>query len=103
MARADSRIITVILLAATLTLVVGLLANCGSGDAGKKTKPKILGIASPETYKPTIGRFGGRLVLATMGEPKSFNPIVDNEASSREYTMIMWEGLTKSNPWTNEI
>src|SRR4051794_600675 len=26
-------------------------------------------------YKPVVGKFGGRIVRDTLGEPKSFNPI----------------------------
>jgi peptide/nickel transport system substrate-binding protein len=69
----------------------------GGGLAG------IFGPATAEGYKPVIGRFGGRIVLAAMGEPKTFNPIVANETSSTDVAGLMWEGLTITNPWTTEV
>ena len=31
-----------------------------------------------------VGRYGGRLVIATAGNPKSFNPVLANETSTTE-------------------
>ena len=69
----------------------------GRGLAG------IFGPASEESYKPVVGKYGGRIVLAALGEPKTFNPIVANERSSTDITALMWEGLTTSNPWTADV
>jgi len=33
-----------------------------------------------------VGRYGGRLVIATAGNPKSFNPVLANETSTTEIT-----------------
>ncbi|MCJ7544185.1 MAG: ABC transporter substrate-binding protein [Phycisphaerae bacterium] len=73
-----------------------------TGGRGAGGQAGILGPATAELYSPVVGRFGGRIVLASLGEPKTFNPIVANETSSTEITGLMWEGLTTSNPWTSE-
>lgn len=92
-----------LLVLACLAVAAGGVAGCkGKGKAGG-AKPPILGPASPETYKPAVGKFGGRIIIASLGEPKTFNPIVANETSSTQITGMMWEGLTTANPWTGEV
>ncbi|HEV2690607.1 MAG TPA: ABC transporter substrate-binding protein, partial [Bryobacteraceae bacterium] len=56
-----------------------------------------------EQYKPVLGKPGGRIVGATIGEPKSFNPITSGETSTTDYTVRMFQGLTKVNMYTGEI
>jgi len=57
-----------------------------------------------EEYKPVIGKRGGTLVLATFGQgPKSFNPVTSGESSTTEYTRFIFEGLTETDAWTNEV
>src|SRR5688572_19750945 len=56
--------------------------------------------ATAETYKPVVGKYGGRMVRGQLGEPKSFNPIVSSETSTSDYTIRMFEGLTRANPFT---
>src|SRR5688572_10941388 len=56
--------------------------------------PKIgLPYVTKENYKPLIGKYGGRIVRSTIGEPKSFNPITSGESSTTEYTMFIFQGL----------
>jgi peptide/nickel transport system substrate-binding protein len=40
------------------------------------------------------GLRGGRLVVATFGDPKTFNPMTENESSSRDIIRFMFSGLT---------
>src|SRR5436190_1544384 len=54
------------------------------------------------TYKPVLGKFGGRIVRDTLGEPKSLNPITAGETSTTEYTARMFQGMTETNPFTGE-
>ena len=34
-------------------------------------------------YKPVVGKYGGRLIRDTLGEPKSFNPVTVGETSTQ--------------------
>jgi peptide/nickel transport system substrate-binding protein len=49
------------------------------------------------------GETGGRLVVATIGEPKTFNVIVANEQSSNDVISRMWAGLLSYNNQTQEV
>jgi peptide/nickel transport system substrate-binding protein len=53
-----------------------------------------------DQYKPIVGKYGGRLVRTILGEPKSFNPITENETSSSDFTVRIFEGLTYENAFT---
>src|SRR5947207_8206673 len=53
-------------------------------------------------YKPVVGKYGGRLIRDTLGEPKSFNPVTVGETSTSEYTNRMFQGMTELNPYTGE-
>src|ERR1700743_2483055 len=44
-----------------------------------------------DQYKPIVGKYGGRLVRDMLGEPKSFNPITENETSSSDFTTRIFE------------
>ena len=50
-----------------------------------------------------IGEFGGTLVLTSITDPKTFNPVVAKEASSTGITNYIFEGLVESNGITTEI
>jgi len=109
------------LVAAALSLLVLVWGGCDRGDdkqsgnaattspttnasaprdslAGKVGVP----LATKETYKPVPGVYGGRLVRDTLGEPKSFNPIVASETSSTDYTQRIFEGLTRTSAFDGE-
>ena len=55
------------------------------------------------TEPDTAERFGGRLVLATVSDPKTFNPIVAQETSSTQILNFLFEGLTKTDPKTGAV
>lgn len=44
-------------------------------------------------------RYGGELVLAITADPKSFNPILAKETSTTAITDLMFEGLTRTDPF----
>jgi len=46
---------------------------------------------------------GNQIVLSTISDPKSFNPITSTETSTSEYTAIMYEGLLRRNGMTLEM
>lgn len=49
------------------------------------------------------GRRGGRLVVAALGDPRTFNVIVANESSSTDILGLMWARLVGYNNITQEI
>src|SRR5438105_3944598 len=107
-------------LAAVLSVAViagGL--GCGKSDQNKsQTTPTTNAsggdqpLASPNVgikpvpeseYKPAVGKYGGRLVRDSLGEPKSFNPVTAGETSTTEYTGRMFQGLTDQNAFTGDV
>jgi peptide/nickel transport system substrate-binding protein len=47
-----------------------------------------------------IGTPGGKLVIASPGGPKTFNPIVENESSSSDFVGLIFSGLTDADAHT---
>jgi len=47
-----------------------------------------------------IGTPGGKMVLASEGGPKTFNPIVENESSSSDFVGLIFSGLTDADAHT---
>ena len=64
--------------------------------------PHILG-HSAEDYLPQIGTYGGELILSTISDPKSFNPILAKETSTTAVTGLLFEGLTRTSGITTEV
>ncbi len=79
-------------------MVAAGLACWPHGPAGQR--PRLGHAIAPEQYTPQIGRRGGRLVLPSLGRPKSFNPITSGEMSTIDFTQFMYLGLTAMDPWT---
>jgi len=48
-------------------------------------------------------RYGGEIVLAAASDPKTFNDIVASEASSSLVTGVLFEGLTREDPFTLKV
>lgn len=102
---------------ATLSLFVVLWGGCDRGSAPQpaaapSTQPttqarSLPSVGIPYTaaadYRPVVGHYGGRLVRSQVGEPKSFNPVASSETSTSDYTMRMFDGLTRSNAFTGEL
>src|SRR5262245_28770009 len=81
---------------ATLSLAA-LLTGCGkqSGESATgKTKDDFPRADPPAVSDCEPGLRGGRLVVATFGDPKTFNPMTENESSSRDIIRFMFSGLT---------
>ncbi len=79
-----------------LGFVAALLVGCG-----KKDSAPVGGTAQstplpepPYVSKCEPGVPGGRLVIAQLGDPKTFNPITANETSSTDVLLRMFAGLT---------
>lgn len=56
-----------------------------------------------ENYQPEVGVYGGELILSTISDPKSFNPILAKETSTTAVTGLLFEGLTRTNGITTEV
>ena len=50
-----------------------------------------------------VGKFGGRLVLSTIGEPKTFNPCNTKDATSSSMAGMLYDGLVGTNPRTGQV
>ena len=51
-----------------------------------------------------IGKFGGELVISTIGEgPKTFNPCNTKDATSSSMAGMLYDGLVTTNPRTGEV
>ncbi len=61
------------------------------------------GIAAepPQVADCPPGVRGGRLVIATFGDPKTFNPITENESSSRDIIRLLFASLVDFD-WATE-
>jgi peptide/nickel transport system substrate-binding protein len=55
-----------------------------------------------DTSKCVPGKFGGRVILGALGDPKTFNPIVSNESSSRDIYGRMFSSLISTDNITQE-
>lgn len=51
----------------------------------------------------TIGRYGGRLQIAGLSDPKTFNYYLATETSSTDVLALAFEGLTAENGLTTEV
>jgi peptide/nickel transport system substrate-binding protein len=77
-----------------LTAIVGILAF------GCETRKTATSNPDAPDSGRTIGVPGGKIVLSSLGGPKSFNPIVSNESSSSEFTGLIFQGLVDLDPVT---
>ena len=51
-----------------------------------------------------IGKFGGKLVISTIGEgPKTFNPCNTKDATSSSMAGMLYDGLVTTNPRTGKV
>ncbi len=94
---------------AVATILASFIAGCGGKTVKKKagqgaqTARSDVPAEGDDHYKPVVGRHGGRIVLSSLGEPKSFNPITSGEMSTTLFTNQIFLGLTTANAWTFEV
>jgi peptide/nickel transport system substrate-binding protein len=79
-----------------LTAAVFGLTGCGNNSANTSTENSVTNAPLPEP--PVVvncqpGIPGGRFVVGELGDPKTFNPITANEASSLDITRFMYWAL----------
>jgi hypothetical protein len=78
-------------------LALAGLASCGKKSSNESSTSRPSNAPLPEpplVANCEAGIYGGRLVLATFGEPKTFNPITANETSSTDIIRYLFAGLT---------
>ncbi len=97
---AFSRLLTTYTVLFVFTLLLG-----GCGDKPAQSSAPAASIPLPQP--PCVvdcepGKLGGRLVVATFGDPKTLNPIVANESTSEEIFRFLFWGLVNFDPITSE-
>jgi peptide/nickel transport system substrate-binding protein len=70
-----------------IIMVAVILTSCGGSGGGSGNNKSN----------------ANELVLSTISDPKSFNPITSTETSTSEYTAVMYEGLLRRNGMTLEM
>ena len=69
----------------------------------KKRNVTINGVDYLQSQAP-IGRFGGEIVLSTIGEgPKTLNPCNSKDATSSAMSGVMYDGLLTTNSLTGDV
>ncbi len=75
-------------------------------DKGASASPSVSPAPGPGEgvpAEPEVGRYGGVLVLSTIADPKSFNPVLAKETSTTAITGRIFEGLTTTDGVTTEV
>jgi ABC-type transport system substrate-binding protein len=81
-------------------LVLVGIAALATGCTRKEVRPSTFSDSNPipegAGHRDVTGEHGGRLVYVTIGDPKTFNPVMANETSSTEITGgALFIGLTQ--------
>lgn len=88
--------LTRILLTVGTAAILGLAAGCGKKGGEGSGPAEQANVPLPEpplVFQGEPGVRGGRLVVAEFGEPKTFNPITQNESSSEVIVRLMFVAL----------
>ncbi|MBT4484343.1 MAG: hypothetical protein HOC71_11785, partial [Candidatus Latescibacteria bacterium] len=56
-----------------------------------------------DTAKCEPGKYGGRVLIGALGDPKTFNPVVSSETSSRDIIARIFSSLVGMNNVTQEL
>jgi peptide/nickel transport system substrate-binding protein len=90
--------------------VAGMISGCGkkSETQSDVPTPSKTDASHPLPPSPLVARCepgqpGGRVVIATIADPKTFNPITANETSSTDIIMKLFSGLVWIDAPTQEI
>lgn len=86
-------------------LLAILLTGCGKkSDEAAAAKGAIYTLPQPPAVsKCEPGKHGGRLIIATFGDPKTFNPITANESSSQDIYRFLFGSLVSLDAPTQEV
>jgi len=84
-------------LTALCTLSLPFLSGCGKpSSVERRDYPMPPGA---EIMDGEIGVHGGRFIMASNMEPKTFNFLVSADAGTRQVTGLIFNGLTKVDPY----
>ncbi len=92
--------------APVLRMVVMLLAAClvvVSPVGAQTPRPSLPDVPNPKLVEAEAGRFGGTLVVTSISDPRTFNPIVAQETSSTTPLGYLFESLAETNRFTTEV
>ena len=78
-------------------------AESGTGATGDLEALVAQLRRNAEGFDYTVGSHGGRLTLATISEPLTFNLAISNDAGSSDVLGHLFEGLTETSWLTDEI
>lgn len=87
-------------------LFVMLVTGCGgqAGNAGDAwLDPNPLPADTMHYAHGEVGRHGGRMVVAQTSAPRTFNPMMANEASSNDVNNLLWASLLDYDYLTNAV
>ena len=90
-------------------LGVAFLILTGCGQKPERIAPAQSAVTDtalpspPRVANCEPGVPGGRLVIASFTDPKTFNPITENETSSSDIINMLFDGLGKKNQATQEV
>ncbi len=92
----------------TTALAGGAALLGGCGGSSNQQAPAPAANAQPPIEEPYVnpcepGVRGGRFVIASFSDPKTFNPITANETSSNDIIDMMFVGLIAKNQATQEV
>ena len=97
-----------LLLPVLLVLLAGCDKKSDSGTGAAPATPQTKAPAAPPSEGALVAKCepgipGGRLVIATFGDPKTFNPITANESSSEDIIRFLFASLVNMDWLTQDI
>jgi len=89
----------------SLTLGIAALGLVAAPSFAQEERKIVVGkpFFTKDQVQWEVGKYGGRLVRDSLGEPKSFNPITAGETSTTDFTVRIFQGLTRIDWWTGEV
>ncbi len=89
---------TTLLLFVAASALATVVVSAGAGSSLPDIpNPKVAAEA------PEIGRYGGRLIVAQISEPRTFNPVIITDTATGAVLGPIFEGLVESNYVTGEV
>ncbi|MGH2375353.1 MAG: ABC transporter substrate-binding protein, partial [bacterium] len=86
-------------------VAAALFASITTALGISQAAPAFPDIPNPKVAAeaPEIGRYGGRLIVAQISEPRTFNPVIITDAATGAVLGPIFEGLVEGNYVTGEV